>query len=305
MVNVCSARKRRVAGVYEVWSFQRDCLFSFAYRAQTRSFNLIFPFTAHFEFRVLFLTHGTYLIMEDAVYNITDQLESDDGVADGLQQLDQLLVQLIPSIKTWRKTGTKPQDLATFTQLQDRLESNIASSLLPLYRRFQYELNDTDTSLVITTNRCLQGLLLVHPESRKLFHKAQNMRLVLSMVKNDAGVMGYGVAVSLLSLLIHILLRSLKNFRVFEQNNGCEIVIEKLQLAQSLAHKSPSIDQQNLNFKIIEFLVFYLVDETGDDVGFEPGPWPKLTLEEKADLFRPFFAGIDDLIDNLNGLKNL
>lgn len=244
-------------------------------------------------------------MMEDAVYNITDQLESEDGVADGLQQLDRLLVQLIPSIKTWRKTGTKPQDLATFTQLQDRLESNIASSLLPLYRRFQYELNDTDTSLVITTNRCLQGLLLIHPESRKLFHKAQNMRLVLSMVKNDAGVMGYGVAVSLLSLLIHILLRSLKNFRVFEQNDGCEIVIEKLRLGQSLAHESPSVDQQNLNFKIIEFLVFYLVDETGDDLGFEPGPCPKLTLDEKADLFRPFFVGIDDLIENLNDLKNL
>lgn len=245
------------------------------------------------------------IMLEDDVYDIIDRLETDDGVAAGLAKLDLLLVGLIPSIKIWRKTGIKPQDLFTFTNLQDRLDANIASSLLPLYRRFQYESNSTEKSLILTTNRCLQGLLLVHPASRKLFRKSLNMKLILTMVNQDAELMGYEIAVSLVSLLIHILLRSLQNFRVFEQNNGCAIVIEKLQLTPSLAHKSPSHHQQDLNFKIIEFLVFYLVDETGEDTGFEPGPGPRLTVENKADLFRPFFVGIDDLIDNLNDLNNL
>ncbi|KAK7675957.1 hypothetical protein QCA50_021092 [Cerrena zonata] len=104
--------------------------------------------------------------------------------------------------------------------------------------------------------------------------------------------------------------------RVFEDNDGCAIVIRKLELTTSISDTQPTsspslpnkiFNQQDLNFKIIEFLVFYLIDET-EIFPHQNNTHNKLkirSLKEKAEFFRPEFLGIDDLIEHLNHLKNL
>lgn len=270
--------------------------------------------------------------MEQRILAIIDNLELKDKIhiTHGLKDLDELLSQLVPSVISWRKNpnNAKTEDLTNLINLQNSLGFNITNALLEVYL---YLINDIniDIDLILTTNRLLQGLLLIHPDSRKIFNRLKNMRLVLSFLElpNNESESGkvlesdlsskhvnIEITISFMSLLIHILLKSLKNFRVFEENEGCSIIIKKLKLTASLTNPQTNtgtnvpnkvLNQQDLNFKIIEFLIFYLIDESTSGITTDNDKIPTLSVKEKAEFFRPEFFGIDDLIDNLNDLKNL
>ncbi|ODV80505.1 cell division control 14, SIN component [Suhomyces tanzawaensis NRRL Y-17324] len=252
--------------------------------------------------------------MEDTILDIVDLLDSTEltDVVHGIDQLDLLLSQLLPQIVAMHKRGTvtstnsgipDSKSLATFVALQDNFQYNLAHYLINFYKFLAKDPREVDPKAILTCNRLLQGLLLIHPSLRKLFSRLSNMRLLLVLV--DQGTFSIQITISFISTLIHILLKDLKNFRIFEDNGGCSILIRKFKLASfdELPKSNSNIKvytQQNLNFKIIEFLIFYLVDETN----FKSTITPK-TVAEKSALFKADFPEIDSLIENLNELNNL
>lgn len=216
--------------------------------------------------------------------HIVDLLEDPTSQAEGLHLLDTLLTELVPDIVTWRKTLDMSPKLQRLLRSQDSFETNLTQALLEVYTTH-------DESLLLTANRLLQGLLLLHPELRNIFSRQKNMRLIIESLALSKLV---ELDVSIVSLLIHILLKKESNFRVFEKNDGCGTIIKKLKLDNALTKTvgNGPLTQQDLNFKVIEFLVFYF-EEDG------------LLLEEKVAFFREDFDGIDELVESLDELKNL
>lgn len=248
--------------------------------------------------------------MEDIILEIIDHLDS-RRIADliqGIVKLDEVLSLLLPYITAWRKNPQAPRNvkLVSFINLQDNFQYNITSHLIQFYKEVWKDIAVVDTDIILTCNKLLQGLLLLHPASRKIFNRLNNMKAMLNFVRATNGGDGephlpVEVTISFISTLIHILLKDLTNFRIFEGNDGCAIVIRKLQLSSFPPHKdSQPSKQQELNFKVIEFLIFYLIDE--NEIASST---KKRTTQEKSELFRPDFPEIDSLVENLNDLKNI
>ncbi|CAK7890896.1 hypothetical protein CAAN3_01S02652 [[Candida] anglica] len=260
--------------------------------------------------------------------SISRKIELSSRNKQGIEQLDKLLGSLVPYLQKQQKVGSTidPESpLVRFIALQDSFEYNVTSSLLQIYKTLskqeQSSNNPETTQILLTCNRLLQGLLLIHPPSRKLFSRKENMKLILHFIneqeQSENQSTSFNVIISFISTLVHILLKNLNNFRTFESCDGCPIVIQKLNLQElSSPNKKATVggvmssnlikNQQDLNFKLIEFLLFYLVDE--NEVNFDYSTISsakKLSVTEKAELFRDVFPGIDALVENLDDLKNL
>ncbi|KAK6204801.1 cell division protein Cdc14 [Scheffersomyces amazonensis] len=251
----------------------------------------------------------------DRIDEIIDLLGSTDieDITLGINSLDEFLGQNLQSIvEHFDTSSTKSSNGVKLTSFdnknilissQDSFQYNLVSALLGYYKVVNRDLSKIDIDTALLANRLLQGLLLIHPNSRKLFHRPSNMRVILELLEKSEISLG----ISLISTLIHILLKDFTNFRVFEANNGCSIIIKRFKLSSFdinqkqttySTFKSKRYNQQDLNFKIIEFLLFYLIDERRINTNFK-------TLEQKSNLFRKDFPEIDDLIDSLNELNDL
>lgn len=235
--------------------------------------------------------------LQREILAIVDALASSSyhEIVLGLVTLESMLHGLVPLVKKFLKSGVHDPRLAAFVSLQDSFQFNLASGLISSYRTFAEIGPVAESTTVVLANRLLQGILLVHPESRNLFGTKGNMQLMLSFL--DLEVFA-AECVSFVSLFIHILLKNIKNMRVFEACGGCLRIIRHLQLSSL---ENSNVLQQNLHFKVIEFLIFYLTDEAE----LQDQSVPVLSVEEKADLFRPDFPAIEELIDNLNDLTSL
>lgn len=245
---------------------------------------------------------------------IIEKLDSDeiDSIESGIILLEAFLADLVPEIVYTRNNtdASQSSNLTKFIEIQNNFQFNLASYLLGYYKVINRDISKMNVMIFTACNRLLQGLLLLHQDSRNLFNRDFNMLLILGILAlpNEAtdaslemSTVPIEITVSLISTLIHILLKNLKNFRTFENNNGCSILIEKLQLPSFMQGLSlPSPKQQELNFKIVEFLIFYMFDET--DL---PSTLPKYTIKAKCNLFRPYFPGIDALVENMDDLKRL
>ncbi|KAI5958994.1 uncharacterized protein KGF55_005648 [Candida pseudojiufengensis] len=246
--------------------------------------------------------------MERDVSTIIEHLESQNlnGISTGLYLLENLLKNLLPSIeKSYRKTTTQStphaQQVLEFLDLQNNFSFNLTSVLIRIYR---YDLSPKD---ILTSNKLLQGLLLLHPQSKTVFNKSENMELILELLNYSFS--GYdqslNIIISAITTLMHILLKNYNNYRVFEANNGCKTIIKNLRLnsindinnLNDLENNSLSLVQQNLNYKIIEFLMFYTMDEQDN-----PNP---ITTEEKVAFFKDEFPEINALVESLNKLIDL
>ncbi|RLV86284.1 hypothetical protein JA9_004465 [Meyerozyma sp. JA9] len=236
--------------------------------------------------------------MESAINNIIYKLEGQswEEICAGVTELNDFLASLVPYVATARNSSTKHPSLARFLALQDGFQHNLASRLLCVYRYTNAAVvhDENYMEIILKTNRLLQGLLLLHPDSRSVFSSASNMSCVLQFVTRKD--LPSGLMVSFVSTLIHILLKKSKNMRQFEQLNGCTAVIQHLALSSLTEAPQEHSQQQELNFKIIEFLLFYFIDES-------PLPPPRLSTAEKIELFRPGFAHIDVLVRNLDDLR--
>ncbi|CUM66424.1 uncharacterized protein PRCAT00004088001 [Priceomyces carsonii] len=240
--------------------------------------------------------------MEGTLEGIIDCLDSDsfEEKHRGLDLLDHFMAELLPDIVNYRKQGLVSSKLQTFVILQGSLRYNIAQNLISYYKSEGV----SDEEYILTCNRLLQGILLLHPDSRNLFGRKATMKLVLKFL--EISELSIPVSISFVSTIIHILLKNLENCRVFEECGGCSVVIKKLDLSYS-SSQSPQVSQntvheitqQNLNFKIIEFLIFYLVEE-------EPNSnIPTKSVKEKSAYFKDQFPNIDNVVENLDTLKTL
>lgn len=239
-----------------------------------------------------------YKLMESAINHIIYSLEGQlwEEICAGVIELNDFLALLVPYVATARNSLTKHPSLARFLALQDGFQHNLASRLLCVYRYTKVDniQGEKYMETILMTNRLLQGLLLLHPDSRLVFSSASNMQCVLQFVgRKDLPL---GLMVLFVSTLIHILLKNSKNMRQFEQLNGCTAVIQHLALLSLTEAPQEHLQQQELNFKIIEFLLFYFIDES-------PLPPPRLSTAQKIELFRPGFSHIDVLVRNLDDLR--
>lgn len=221
-------------------------------------------------------------------------------IALGILSLEQLLLGLVSSVRKLHTTGVQDTKLAAFVTLQDNFQYNLTDALISAYHTLQHE--TLNTSTLYLANRLLQGILLIHPDSRALFGRRKNMELMLSFLDPENPAYLVEMCISFVSLFIHMLLKSRRNMRVFEACGGCLRVIRHLHISLDPRDASRNLLQQNLHFKVIEFLIFYLTEEKDLQ---DQASVPTLTVAQKADLFRPEFPEIEDLIENLNDLTRL
>lgn len=240
--------------------------------------------------------------MQEEVRAIAELLLADTyaEITRGIVQLEAFLTTLLPSAKKYHQ-GTIDTRLATFISLQDKFQLNLASAVLLAYQFFWAHPESVRGEDLALANHLLSGLLLLHSDSRTLFSHRRNLTLVLRFLDKDSLLYSTQTSVSAVSLLVHILLKNTRNMRAFEACNGCQIVIRNLNAGSAKC----SAEEEQLHFKIIEFLIFYLSDESGllhllENVGV-----PTLTVRQKAEFLRPEFLGIDELIDNINDLTSL
>ncbi|KAI5951877.1 hypothetical protein KGF54_004952 [Candida jiufengensis] len=248
--------------------------------------------------------------MENDISVIIELLESQNAkqINKGLSLLENLLRNLLPTIENSfttihasRSSNTQQSQLNQFLSLQDNFSYNLTSVLISIYNQ------RLSTEEILSCNKLIQGLLLLHPQSKTIFNKKQNMKLILNLLKYNSSNQNQNlnIIISTISTLIHILIKNYKNYRIFESLSGCKLIIENLKLNSindltlndTSKNNSLSIIQQNLNFKIIEFLMFYTIDEIDN-------PDPK-SLEEKISFFKEEFPEIDSLVESLNELINL
>lgn len=231
---------------------------------------------------------------------IVDALTSDDNnhIQLGLSTLDGLLRDLVPSIRKHHQSGIQDARLAALVASQDNFKYNLANALVSSYECVGRD-NSTLIDTLVLMNKLLQGLLLIHADSRNVFGRRRSMQLMVSFLDPQHPLFLIEGCILFILLLVHILLQNVRNMRVFEQCGGCQQVVRHLEPPKGELATGNGSAQQILYFKVIEFLIFYLTDER------ELPPGETKSIEEKAALFRPDFPGIDDLIANLSDLTSL
>lgn len=171
----------------------------------------------------------------------------------------------------------------------------------------------TDINLQIGSSlEILQGTLLLHPPSRTLFGRERNMLLLLDLLDPAS-------APSILQATLHVLVAALldhpHNTRVFEAAEGIDTVTSLFRARTT---------GQDVRLKIIEFLYFYLMPETPQDLlpgqnnesmnmlqrspskstrstssGSSEGDGETKTTEEKQALLGKHLNNVEDLVQDL------
>ncbi|KAM3452366.1 hypothetical protein NHJ6243_009393 [Beauveria neobassiana] len=223
--------------------------------------------------------------MENLLSLAFDNLSSYDGpkVRKGLRQVEGLLAQIClssasrdgnkPDQDTTRMTGVDSEDDATtsppppprkdlgrlsqdpafreFFKLQEGFEWNIGLRLISTLDRLMAKGSDGQNDLLILSALdLLQGAMLLHPPSKGLFQREQNMNLLLDLLEpfNCPAIQ----SATLLTLVV-ALIEMPKNTRVFEGLDGL--------LTVTSLFKSRSTSRE-VKLKLVEFLYFYLMPET-------------------------------------------
>jgi hypothetical protein len=208
-----------------------------------------------------------------------DNLASYDGpkIRKGLRQVEGLLAQICLS---GDRTGDEPpadedninsngasspppprrKDLSQLAQdpafreffkLQEGFEWNVALRLISTLDRLLAKGSDGQHDLLILSALDLiQGVLLLHPSSKTLFSREQNMNLLLDLLEpiNCPAIQ----SATLLTLVV-ALIDTPVNTRAFENLDGL--------LTVTSLFKSRSTSRE-VKLKLVEFLYFYLMPES-------------------------------------------
>ncbi|KAF1729963.1 Cell division control protein 14 [Beauveria bassiana] len=223
--------------------------------------------------------------MENLLSLAFDNLSSYDGpkVRKGLRQVEGLLAQIClssasrdgskPDQDTTGITGVDSEDDATtsppppprkdlgrlsqdpafreFFKLQEGFEWNVGLRLISTLDRLMAKGSDGQNDLLILSALdLLQGAMLLHPPSKGLFQREQNMNLLLDLLEpfNCPAIQ----SATLLTLVV-ALIEMPRNTRVFEGLDGL--------LTVTSLFKSRSTSRE-VKLKLVEFLYFYLMPET-------------------------------------------
>ncbi|KAI1057149.1 hypothetical protein LB507_002561, partial [Fusarium sp. FIESC RH6] len=227
--------------------------------------------------RLFHLHNNNNNTMESLLSLAFDNLSSYDGpkVRKGLRQVEGLLAQIClsnansssrsshrsrDSDDDGSDTSTPPQkDLSQlsrdpafreFFKLQEGFEWNVAMRMISTLDRLMAKGGDGGNDLLILSSLDLiQGLLLLHPPSKTLFAREQNMNLLLDLLEpyNCPAIQS-----ATLLTLVTALIDTPLNTRTFESLDGL-LTVTSLFKSRSTARE--------VKLKLVEFLYFYLMPE--------------------------------------------
>ncbi|KAI8172313.1 Cell division control protein 14 [Colletotrichum sp. SAR 10_75] len=208
--------------------------------------------------------------MENLLSLAFDSLSSYDGpkVRKGLRQVEGLLAQICLSApsrsskspatddEAARSSGKSLSDLSDdlafreFFKLQEGFEWNVALRLINTLDRLMGKGADGQNDLLILSSLDLiQGVLLLHPPSKALFSREQNMNLLLDLLEP---VNCPAIQSATLLVLVVALIDTPLNTRTFEALDGL-LTVTSLFKSRSTARE--------VKLKLVEFLYFYLMPE--------------------------------------------
>ncbi|PWW78255.1 hypothetical protein C7212DRAFT_358260 [Tuber magnatum] len=257
--------------------------------------------------------------MEDLLSTSFDMLSSYDPIhiRKGLRCLEGFLAKMcLQSPSTPSKSGarvvsttnppavgvtSRPKDAAfkEFLRLQSGFEWNVTIRLISCLERLLGRANNGPNNLLIlSTLDLIQGMLLLHPQSRKLFAREIHMNVLLDLLdaeSNDA------VQCATLLTLVCGLLDNPTNTRTFESLDGLATVTSLFKRRDT---------PREVKLKTLEFLYFYLMPE----VASPSTPTPRAqgersssrketrvekTTEEKQKMLGEFMSNVEGLVADL------
>ncbi|TDZ26877.1 Cell division control protein 14 [Colletotrichum orbiculare MAFF 240422] len=233
--------------------------------------------------------------MENLLSVAFDYLSSYDGpkIRKGLRQVEGLLAQIClsspqkpkspatrgdgddspsrPSTRNGSKdTGSNGKSLSDlsgdpafceFFKLQEGFEWNVALRLINTLDRLMGKGADGQNDLLILSSLDLiQGVLLLHPPSKALFSREQNMNLLLDLLEP---VNCPAIQSATLLVVVVALIDTPANTRTFEALDGL-LTVTSLFKSRSTARE--------VKLKLVEFLYFYLMPEVPSA---SPAPSPR------------------------------
>ncbi|PUU78451.1 ribosomal protein L3-domain-containing protein [Tuber borchii] len=256
--------------------------------------------------------------MEDLLSTSFDLLSSYDPIhiRKGLRCLEGFLAKMcLQSPSTPSKSGartasaanssvvgvtSRPKDAAfkEFLRLQSGFEWNVTIRLISCLERLLGRTNNGQNNLLIlSTLDLIQGMLLLHPQSRKLFAREIHMNVLLDLLdaeSNDA------VQCATLLTLVCGLLDNPTNTRTFESLDGLATVTSLFKRRDT---------PREVKLKILEFLYFYLMPEVaspsaptrtqGERSSSRKEARVEKTTEEKQKMLGEFMSNVEGLVADL------
>ncbi|KAK9477208.1 cell division protein Cdc14 [Lipomyces japonicus] len=207
--------------------------------------------------------------MESLLSSAFDQLLSYDptSVRRGLRHIEGLLAHLCrpydaAGASKRSNNKDKPSVVDTrvaddpayreFLRLQDGFEWNIALRLISCMEKLLgQESNDLTTLLLLSSLDLLQGVLLIHAPSRRVFARDVNMTILLDLLEPQSS--SPQIQSATVNTLVCALVEEWPNVRTFENLDGLA--------SMCTLFKRKSTDKE-VKLKILEFLFFYLVPES-------------------------------------------
>ncbi|KAK6514217.1 hypothetical protein TWF506_008620 [Arthrobotrys conoides] len=140
-----------------------------------------------------------------------------------------------------------------FKKLQDGFQYNIALRVIVCMDKILSEKKNSEQDALLTLClQCLQGTMLLHPESRNLFARETHMTTFIELLTRRQPP---ELRVLTIDTLVSALLECPANTRTFEALNGLHTI--------SLLFKNRQTPE-NVRLRVTEFLYFYLLPEIED-----------------------------------------
>ncbi|VEU23807.1 DEKNAAC105042 [Brettanomyces naardenensis] len=162
--------------------------------------------------------------------------------------------------RKWRIPSATDPVFGEFIRLQDSFQYNLVSQLVIILAELERGKNRYQTNISFLL-KDLQGCLLLHPGSRKVFLKDYNLRLLLDLLDPTVD---NSILIKCIPVLVSCMVRDVKIIRLFEELEGPRIVCN---LLKAKAEEDPA-NENNINYrkevqvKVLEFLFFYLIPES-------------------------------------------
>lgn len=252
--------------------------------------------------------------MESSLKSIVMLLDSPSTIATGLDQLDYLLAQIClkpPTRQHGKHRTHAAQSLQSneiyleFLRLQDGFQYNIATKLITClatvafaddHERFGASTASDSASadLTVYVLELLQGMFLLHYQSRNLLAAESTMALFLDLLAPD---LGGNVHIAVVNTLVSGMVREVRSIRRFELMGGLEVVSRLFKRKDT---------PKDVKLRILEFWFFYLVPET------QKKPLPshhpndldvRRTAEEKRNILGKHLGNVNGLVQELNVSK--
>lgn len=179
-----------------------------------------------------------------------------------------------------------------FIELQDKVGYNITNQILILLVRFtKFDVteneneneNEETKEMIVLMLRILQGVLLIHPQSRKCFKGKYNIELLMNILNPRSEMKPtFLMIIECVLMLVSLFIRNAENLRNFEELGGIELICQLIKGEDEDLGGNEGGDKegkdgltwQNVRIKSLEFLFFYLIPE------FEP----ELELELETEI---------------------